>query len=70
MKTAIFSFCSILNFLMFRRLVKGTVVRFARVPGAAAGVRCDPAALGDDSGIVGCAAYAKARTLPRAAEVA
>src|SRR5204862_72966 len=40
------------------------------LPGAAAGVRCVPAALGDDSGIVGCAAYAKARTLPRAAEVA
>ncbi|MBA4066249.1 MAG: ROK family protein [Isosphaera sp.] len=30
------------------------------LPGAAAGVRCVPAALGDDSGIVGCAAYAKA----------
>ena len=30
------------------------------LPGAAAGIRCVPAALGDDSGIVGCAAYAKA----------
>lgn len=30
------------------------------LPGAATGVRCVPAALGDDSGIVGCAAYAKA----------
>src|SRR5439155_23501449 len=40
------------------------------LPGAAHGVRCVAAALGDDSGIVGSAAYAKARTLPRAAEVA
>jgi glucokinase len=40
------------------------------LPGAATGVRCVSASLGDDSGIVGCAAYAKARTLPRAAEVA
>ena len=39
------------------------------LPDAAAGVRCIPAALGDDSGIVGCAAYAKART-PAVAEVA
>lgn len=31
------------------------------LPGAANGVRCIPAALGDDSGIVGCAAYAKSR---------
>ncbi|HEY1191283.1 MAG TPA: ROK family protein [Gemmata sp.] len=30
------------------------------LPGAAAGVRCVSAQLGDDSGIVGCAAYAKA----------
>ena len=30
------------------------------LPGAANGIRCVPAALGDDSGIVGCAAYAKA----------
>jgi glucokinase len=30
------------------------------LPGAANGVRCVSAALGDDSGIVGCAAYAKA----------
>lgn len=40
------------------------------LPGAAAGVRCVPAALGDDSGIVGCAAYAKARLPLRAVEVA
>jgi glucokinase len=40
------------------------------LPGAATGVRCVPATLGDDSGIVGCAAYAKARALPRAVEVA
>ncbi len=32
------------------------------LPGAAADVRCVPAALGDDSGIVGCAAYARSRT--------
>ena len=31
------------------------------LPGAATGVKCVPAQLGDDSGIVGCAAYAKAR---------
>ena len=31
------------------------------LPGAADGVRCVAAALGDDSGIVGCAAYAKAK---------
>ena len=31
------------------------------LPGAADRVRCVPAALGDDSGIVGCAAYAKAK---------
>jgi len=30
------------------------------LPGAAAGIRCVPADLGDDSGIVGCAAFAKA----------
>jgi glucokinase len=40
------------------------------LPGAAIGVRCMPASLGDDSGIVGCAAYAKCRTTPRIAEVA
>jgi glucokinase len=40
------------------------------LPGAAAGVRCVPAALGDDSGIVGCAAYAKAQTPAPAAVVA
>jgi glucokinase len=31
------------------------------LPGAAAGVRCVSAALGDDSGIVGCAAYTKSQ---------
>lgn len=31
------------------------------LPGAAANVRCVPAALGDDSGVIGCAAYARAR---------
>jgi len=31
------------------------------LPGAATNVKCLPAALGDDSGIVGCAAYARAR---------
>jgi glucokinase len=31
------------------------------LPGAADGVRCVPAALADDSGIVGCAAYARAK---------
>jgi glucokinase len=40
------------------------------LPGAAAGVRCVPAGLGDDSGIVGCAAFAKARPPARAAVVA
>lgn len=40
------------------------------LPGAATGIRCVPAALGDDSGIVGCAAYAKARLPKLAAEVA
>jgi glucokinase len=35
------------------------------LPGAANGVKCVSAALGDDSGIVGCAAYAKAH-LPSA----
>ncbi len=39
------------------------------LPGAAVGVRCVSAALGDDSGIVGCASYTKAH-LPRIAEVA
>ena len=29
------------------------------LPGAAENVRCVAAALGDDSGIIGCAAYAK-----------
>ena len=32
------------------------------LPGAADGVKCVPAALGDDAGIIGCAAYAKARS--------
>jgi glucokinase len=36
------------------------------LPGAAHGVRCVPAALGDDSGIIGCAAYAKTHTAARA----
>jgi glucokinase len=40
------------------------------LPGAATGVRCVSAALGDDSGIVGCAAYAKAHPPAAAAEVA
>ncbi len=31
------------------------------LPDAARGMRCVPAALGDDSGIVGCAAYAKSK---------
>ncbi|HEX4612387.1 MAG TPA: ROK family protein [Urbifossiella sp.] len=31
------------------------------LPGAAANVRCVPAALGDDSGVIGCAAYARSR---------
>jgi glucokinase len=40
------------------------------LPGAAAGVRCVPAALGDDAGIVGCAAYTKSHLPKVAAEVA
>jgi len=40
------------------------------LPGAATGIRCVPAALGDDSGIVGCAAYAKAHPPLKAADVA
>jgi glucokinase len=40
------------------------------LPGAANGIRCVPAALGDDSGIVGCAAYAKARPQAPAVSVA
>jgi glucokinase len=39
------------------------------LPGAATGVRCVAAALGDDSGIIGCAAYTKTH-LPAVAEVA
>jgi glucokinase len=37
------------------------VAQKVALPGAAAGVRCLPAALADDSGIVGCAAYARAK---------
>ena len=40
------------------------------LPGAANGIRCVPAALGDDSGIVGCAAYAKAHPPAPAVSVA
>jgi glucokinase len=40
------------------------------LPGAATNIRCVPAALGDDSGIVGCAAYAKAHPPARVADVA
>lgn len=40
------------------------------LPGAANGIRCVPASLGDDSGIVGCAAYAKAHPPLVAADVA
>lgn len=36
------------------------------LPGAAEGVRCLPAALGDDSGIIGCAAYSKDHPAARA----
>ncbi|MCZ2342223.1 MAG: ROK family protein [Bacteroidales bacterium] len=39
------------------------------LPGAANNVRCLPAALGDDAGIVGCAAYARAKTLPVAGTI-
>lgn len=40
------------------------------LPGAAGGIRCVPAQLGDDSGIVGCAAYARSRQPAAAASVA
>ncbi|HSQ55348.1 MAG TPA: ROK family protein [Gemmata sp.] len=40
------------------------------LPGAATGIRCVPAALADDSGIVGSAAYVKAHTSLKRAEVA
>ncbi|VTT99112.1 Transcriptional regulator/sugar kinase OS=Singulisphaera acidiphila (strain ATCC BAA-1392 / DSM 18658 / VKM B-2454 / MOB10) GN=Sinac_1796 PE=4 SV=1: ROK [Gemmataceae bacterium] len=40
------------------------------LPGAANGVKCVSASLGDDSGIIGCAAYAKSHSPLRAAEVA
>ena len=33
----------------------------ANLPGSTEKVRCVPAALGDDSGMVGCAAFARAR---------
>ncbi len=42
------------------------IARRYTLPGAADGVRCVPAALGDDSGIIGCAAYAKANIAARA----
>ena len=45
------------------------IARRYTLPGAAAGIRCVPAALGDDAGIIGCAAFVKART-PAVAEVA
>jgi glucokinase len=40
------------------------------LPGASNGIKCVPAALGDDSGIVGCAAYAKAHPPAPAVSVA
>jgi glucokinase len=40
------------------------------LPGAARGIRCVPAALADDSGIIGCAAYAKAHSPALSASVA
>ena len=40
------------------------------LPGAANGIKCVAAQLGDDSGIVGCAAYAKARPSAPAVSVA
>jgi glucokinase len=40
------------------------------LPGAADNVRCVAALLGDDSGVVGCAAYAKSRLPLRAVVVA
>ena len=46
---------------------------FARrytLPGAADGVRCVAASLADDSGIVGCAAFARSKGSARAADVA
>lgn len=45
------------------------IARRYTLPGAADGIRCVPAALGDDAGIIGCAAFAKART-PAVAVVA
>jgi glucokinase len=38
------------------------IARRYTLPGAADNIRCVPAALGDDSGVVGCAAYAKSRS--------
>jgi glucokinase len=40
------------------------------LPGAADRVRCVPAALGDDSGIVGCAAFARAKLAAQSAPAA
>jgi glucokinase len=40
------------------------------LPGAAAGVRCVPAALGDNAGIIGCAAYTRSHLPKLAADVA
>jgi glucokinase len=45
------------------------IARRYTLPGAADGIRCVPAALGDDAGIIGCAAFSKART-PAVAVVA
>jgi glucokinase len=46
------------------------IARRYTLPGAADGIRCVPAALGDDAGIIGCAAFAKARNTPAIAVVA
>jgi len=40
------------------------------LPGAAEGIRCVPAALGDDAGIVGCVAYTKTHPPLKTADVA
>jgi glucokinase len=42
------------------------IARRYTLPGAADNIRCVPASLGDDSGVVGCAAYAKSRSQLRA----
>jgi glucokinase len=44
----------------FRERVWDIAQKYA-LPGAANGVKCVPAALGDDSGIVGCAAFARSK---------